>query len=119
MTSISLIMAALNCYLAATVEGHTLKVIPKGTDELFANPGMGWQTFHRFADEDKNLEGLPSASAYFRFYWSEIEPDEGQIDFAKFDLIAMVDTQPGTGNNSLPEDYHIFPDGRLAIHYQA
>ncbi|MBN1127174.1 MAG: DHH family phosphoesterase [Sedimentisphaerales bacterium] len=28
-----------------------------------------------------------------------------EIDFAKFDLIAMVDTQPGTGNNSLPEDY--------------
>ena len=25
------------------------------------------------------------------------------IDFKKFDLIAMVDTQPGTGNNSLPE----------------
>jgi nanoRNase/pAp phosphatase (c-di-AMP/oligoRNAs hydrolase) len=25
------------------------------------------------------------------------------IDFKKFDLIGMVDTQPGTGNNSLPE----------------
>ncbi len=25
------------------------------------------------------------------------------IEFQKFDLIAMVDTQPGTGNNSLPE----------------
>ncbi len=27
-----------------------------------------------------------------------------EIDFHKFDFIAMVDTQPGTGNNSLPED---------------
>jgi nanoRNase/pAp phosphatase (c-di-AMP/oligoRNAs hydrolase) len=27
------------------------------------------------------------------------------IDFLKFDLIAMVDTQPGTGNNSLPPDH--------------
>ena len=27
------------------------------------------------------------------------------VDFSKFDLIAMVDTQPGTGNNPLPEDY--------------
>jgi nanoRNase/pAp phosphatase (c-di-AMP/oligoRNAs hydrolase) len=26
------------------------------------------------------------------------------IEFQKFDLIAMVDTQPGTGNNSLPEE---------------
>jgi nanoRNase/pAp phosphatase (c-di-AMP/oligoRNAs hydrolase) len=25
------------------------------------------------------------------------------LDFAKFDLVAIVDTQPGTGNNSLPE----------------
>jgi len=27
------------------------------------------------------------------------------LDFSKFDLIAMVDTQPGTGNNPLPEDF--------------
>ena len=27
----------------------------------------------------------------------------GELDFSKFDLVAMVDTQPGTGNNSLPE----------------
>jgi len=31
-----------------------------------------------------------------------------QIDFSKFDLIAMVDTQPHTGNNSLPAD--VVPD---------
>lgn len=27
-----------------------------------------------------------------------------EIDYARFDLIAMVDTQPGTGNNSLPAE---------------
>ena len=27
-----------------------------------------------------------------------------EIDYGKFDLIATVDTQPGTGNNSLPEE---------------
>ncbi len=27
-----------------------------------------------------------------------------ELDYGKFDLIAMVDTQPGTGNNSLPEN---------------
>jgi len=31
-----------------------------------------------------------------------------EIEFDKFDLIAMVDTQPGTGNNSLPQG--IVPD---------
>lgn len=40
-------------------------VRPKPTDELLANPGMGWQTFHAFADEDRNLQGLPSGCAYF------------------------------------------------------
>ena len=44
----------------------TVRVEPRESDELFANPGMGWQTFHRFADDDPNLQGLPSASAYFR-----------------------------------------------------
>lgn len=55
------------------------------SDALLANPGMGWQTFHRFADDDPALEGLPSSSAYFRFYWKEIEPEEGRVDFAKLD----------------------------------
>ena len=52
---------------------------------MFANPDMGWQTFMRFADQDRNLEGLPSSSAYFRFYWREVEPKAGEIDFARFD----------------------------------
>lgn len=55
------------------------------SDEVLANPGMGWQTFHRFADEDPALQGLPSASAYFRFYWREIETRDGAIDFPRFD----------------------------------
>ena len=31
-----------------------------------------------------------------------------EIDYSKYDLVAMVDTQPGTGNNSLPEG--VLPD---------
>jgi len=85
---ISLLMAAaLHCCLSPAAEQGKVNVFPKETDELLANPGMGWQTFHRFADEDKNLEALPSTSAYFRFYWKEIEPAEGEIDFAKLDRL--------------------------------
>lgn len=72
-------------FLLASAAGEAIRVTPKPTTELLPNPGMGWQTFHCFADEDKNLQGLPSASAYFRFYWREIEPNPGQVDFAKFD----------------------------------
>jgi len=63
------------------------RVTPRETDDLLANPGMGWQTFHRFADEDKALESLPSSTAYFRFYWRELESQEGSIDFAKLDAL--------------------------------
>lgn len=83
MKEISLLATLLSCFITSDLA----EVTPKETDELFVNPGMGWQTFHRFADEDKALQGLPSASAYFRFYWSEIEPVEGQIDFAEFDQL--------------------------------
>lgn len=73
--------------VAAEPAASTMRVEPQETDALLANPGMGWQTFHRFADEDPALDGLPSACAYFRFYWREIEPRDGEIDFAKFDAL--------------------------------
>lgn len=77
--------------LGGQAANDRVKVQPQATDELLANPGMGWQTFHRFADQDKNLQGLPSTSAYFRFYWREIQSQEGQIDFARFDdLLAQA-----------------------------
>jgi len=65
--------------------GGAVSVDLEETDELLANPGIGWETFERFADEDPNLAGLPSGVAYFRFYWREIEPVEGEIYFARFD----------------------------------
>ncbi|MEM1570008.1 MAG: DUF4832 domain-containing protein [Candidatus Bathyarchaeia archaeon] len=68
-------------------EESMVKVVPEEIDDLLANPDMGWQTFHCFADEDETLEGLPSTSAYFRFYWAEIEPTEGEIDYPKFDYL--------------------------------
>ena len=58
----------------------------ESTDAI-ANPYMGWQTFHHFTDEDATLRDLPSGSAYFRFYWRELEPVETQIDFALLDRL--------------------------------
>ncbi|MBV9470913.1 MAG: DUF4832 domain-containing protein [Abitibacteriaceae bacterium] len=83
-------MAALLCCLllalpVAQADEPMVTVKPQETNELFANPGMGWQTFHTFNDQDRALQGLPSGSAYFRFYWREIEPTDGAIDFARLD----------------------------------
>lgn len=62
-------------------------VTPRTTDELLANPHGGWQTFHRTAAADRNLAGLPSGSCYFRFYWRDLEPADGEVDFARLDSL--------------------------------
>lgn len=77
----------LCCFAAIAGERDRVTVKPVETNELFANPGMGWQTFHTFADQDPNLEGLPSGSAYFRFYWRYLELKEGEINYALLDSL--------------------------------
>ncbi len=77
------LLAANGCASRAQL----VEIAPTETESLLANPGMGWQTFHRFADNDETLAGLPSTSAYFRLYWSQVEPEEGRIDFPKLDAL--------------------------------
>lgn len=67
----------------------TVVVKPTEIDEVFANPGAGWQTFHSFATDAGNRDGPPSGNAYFRFYWRELEPAEGRIDFDKLDELLV------------------------------
>jgi len=71
--------------IASTAVCAEVVVQPKEIEDLLANPGMGWQTFHQFADRDKALDGIPTAAAYYRWYWSQLEPVEGKIDFEKMD----------------------------------
>ena len=50
-------------------------------------PGVGFQTFFRFEDEDVNLKQMPfpSGSAYFRWMWLDIEPEEGVYNWELID----------------------------------
>lgn len=50
-------------------------------------PGVGFQTFGRFADEDQSLQQMPfsSGSAYFRWMWKQIEPQEGEYNWELID----------------------------------
>jgi len=49
--------------------------VPKETDEILANPGMGWETFHRTAKQDKNLPSwIPSTVHYARVGEKDTEP---------------------------------------------
>lgn len=61
-------------------------VHPETTDAILANPGMGWETFHRTAAEDRNLpEWIPSTVHYARWGWGTLEPEPGKIDYAFLD----------------------------------
>jgi hypothetical protein len=59
-----------------------VKIIPQQTDEILANPVMGWETFHRSSRLDRNLPSwIPSTVYYVRWGWGELEPRPGKIAF--------------------------------------
>ena len=55
----------LSCLLVvlmgvSTVFGQQVVVKPEETDEILANPGMGWETFHQTSKQDNNLPNVDS-----------------------------------------------------------
>ena len=70
----------------ASTSPEIVIVTPEETDELLANPGIGWETFHRTRDKDKSLpEWIPSTIHYARWGWGVLEPRPGEIDYAFLD----------------------------------
>lgn len=70
---------------AARTDG-TVRVRPEMTDEILANPGMGWETFHHPARKDSTLPSwIPSTVEYVRWGWRELEPRPGVINTALID----------------------------------
>lgn len=62
---------------------HTVR--PAGIDDVLYNPGMGITTANSF---DGDVAGYPkSRIAYWRFYWSEIEPENGHFRWDKIDEV--------------------------------
>lgn len=69
-------------------QNRIVKIVPEETDEILANPGMGWETFHRTSKQDKNLPSwIPSTVHYARWGWRELEPRPGKIDYAFLDKV--------------------------------
>jgi hypothetical protein len=76
--------------------GQPVLVTPEGTDEILANPGMGWQTFHRTRVQDKNLPSwIPSTVHYARWGWRELEPQPGELDNAFLDGVLKETREAG------------------------
>lgn len=62
-------------------------VQPTESADFLQIPGVGFQTFHHFLRNDPTIAaaGITSGSAYFRWMWSELEPQEGSYNFALID----------------------------------
>jgi len=94
-------LATATCVLFACTEPATARaagatggnnamivITPRKTDALLANPGMGWETFHRTRLQDKNLpDWIPSTVHYARWGWGTLEPTPGKIDFEFLDKV--------------------------------
>lgn len=84
-----------------------IRVLPKETDSILNNPGIGFTTFQRFNGDTLNrgmdwTEGFPivyqkfdgniqnkdypsTTIAYFRIYWRYMEPEEGKYNWQLID----------------------------------
>ncbi|MFO0775107.1 MAG: DUF4832 domain-containing protein [Nitrospiraceae bacterium] len=67
----------------SAARGAFVTVHPKGIDDVLYNPGMGFADFH-FGQYSKPAvpdEYPRSTVAYFRWSWTELEPEEGKYAF--------------------------------------
>lgn len=78
---------------AADAKG-VVTVTPEESDAILANPGMGWETFHRTADNDSSRPSwIPSTVHYARWGWGTLEPEKGQIDYGYLDGVLQETRQ--------------------------
>lgn len=68
--------------------GEAVTVQPREIDEVLYNPGMGFADFHFGFGHPPTAEEYPHTTvAYFRWPWAELEPAEGQYNFALVDRV--------------------------------
>ncbi|MCY3020046.1 MAG: DUF4832 domain-containing protein [Planctomycetota bacterium] len=101
--------------LSAAAQCQEVIVTPDESDEILANPGMGWETFHCTSKRDKSLPPwIPSTVHYARWGWGELEPAPGKIDYAFLDKVLKETHDSGQAlafrvmccSTSLNQPYH-------------
>jgi hypothetical protein len=82
------VLATLMCMVfpgAVMAESMTVAT-PKALSGPITNPGIGIASFHQGYGEQLTLAQYPDTGIeYERFYWQELEPVEGQYNFALVD----------------------------------
>ncbi len=92
----SAVLHSYSLHTAPADDTAFVRITPEETDEILANPGVGWETFHRASDHDKNLPAwIPSTIHYIRWGWGELEPERGRIDNDLLDDVLKETRQAG------------------------
>lgn len=92
---------------------------PKESFDVLVNPGAGWTTFHCFNDDEANQNAPCGSIGYFRIFWDEYEPEEGNIRFDLIDHLLERAQQNGQQLNlgfkamGWLETYHSWNDARF------
>ena len=72
--------------MVPTSTGTLVMVQPREIDDVLDNPGMGFADFHfGFGHPPESDEYPHTTVAYFRWPWAELEPVEGEYNFALVD----------------------------------
>ena len=73
---------------AMGADRQAVVVRPEETDEILANPSVGWETFHCTRKQDKSLPSwIPSTIHYARWGWGELEPQPGKLNSEFLDKV--------------------------------
>jgi hypothetical protein len=130
------ILAVATAVLAlGAASGQTVVVRPKEVHGILVNPGMGIQTFQRFRQQEINpgtrwsevgpsapvpdaagkIDFPESSMAYIRWFWSQLEPEQGKYRWDILDTALdearrhgqtlMIRMMPYDQRNPLPEWY--------------
>jgi len=96
MRQVHCVLLLVLAALSAISQGQEVVVTPEESDEILANPGMGWETFHRTSKQDKSLPPwIPSTVQYARWGWGQLEPEPGKIDYVFLDKVLKVSHDSG------------------------
>ena len=92
-------LGLLSLLYPVTFQAYAVDEIEKvtsivGLNTPVTNPGMGVETFHDGWGTVLTLEQYPaSGMGYYRYYWSELEPREGEYNFTLIDDLLENNTK--------------------------
>lgn len=82
--------------LTGLADVRQVTVMPEELDELLANPGIGWETFHHTRLNDKNLPSwMPTTVQYIRWGWGEMERTPGHLNTNLIDGALQASREAG------------------------